>query len=106
TAMYGGLVARNWPLVSFGYSSQHGLLEVLNESFDDDGVQLRKNYQTYTLRPILWATELLYGAGLNLYKQHKQRLTQIVNADSRAKNQGAPFEDWEFWQFIKDHRLK
>lgn len=106
TAMYAGIVAHNWPLVSFGYSSQHGLQGVLESSFDDDGVQLRKNYQTYTMRPILWACELLDGAGLDAYDLHRKRLAQIANADPRAKNQGAPFEDIEFWQFVTQRRLK
>lgn len=106
TAMYAGLLARNWPLVSFGYSSQHGFQEVLASSFDDDGVQLRKNYQTYTIRPIFWACELLHGAGVNVYQQHRNRLEQVIHADTQAKNMGGPFQDHEFWEFVVKERLK
>lgn len=106
TAMWGGLLARNWPLVSFGYSSEHGYRGILQWEFDDDGVQLRKNYQTYTMRPLLWTNEMLYGAGVDLYQRHRQRLTQIVHADTRAKGQGAPYQDTEFWDFVERTRMK
>jgi hypothetical protein len=105
-AIYAGILARNWPLVSFGYSSEHGFQAVLEGCFDDNGVQLRKNYQTYTMRPIFWAGEVLYGAGLNVYENHKKRLTQVVAADTRAKGQGTPFQDEEFWQFVRDKRFR
>jgi hypothetical protein len=105
-AIYAGILSCNWPLASFGYSSEHGFQAVLEECFDDDGVQLRKNYQTYTMRPIFWAGEVFRGAGLNVYENHKRRLTQIVGADTLAKGQGAPFQDVEFWQFVKGKRLR
>ena len=105
-ALYAGLVARNWPLVSFAYDSDHGLLGVLDTCFDDDGVQLRKNYQTYTLRPVLWACELLHGVGLDIYQRAAERLAQTVAADSAAKGQGGRFEDVYFWQFVKEQRLR
>jgi hypothetical protein len=106
TAMYAGLAARNWPLVSFAYSSHHGYQAVLKRSFGDDGVQLRKNYQTYTMRPLLWMSELLYGSGLNAYKRHEKRLSQIVHADTRTRGQGGPFQDMYFWEYVKKNRLK
>lgn len=106
TALYAGLMARNWPLVSFAYSSEHGLQAVLDTCFDDAGVQLRKNYQTYTLRPVFWALELLHGAGVDDYKRLGQRLTQLANADTAAKGQGRPFEDREFWEFVRENRLR
>lgn len=106
TAMYAGIVSRNWPLVSFGYSSEHGLLGVLEWSFDDDGVQLRKNYQTYTMRPVLWASELLHGAGHDIYPRYAKRLTQLADADTQARGQGPPFEDRGFWEFIREKRLR
>lgn len=105
TAMYAGILAGNWPLVSFGYSSEHGFQNVLEWCFDDDGVQLRKNYQTYTMRPIFWACEVLAGAGLNVYEENEARLAQIIHADTQKKGQGAPFQDTQFWQFVKDRRL-
>lgn len=105
TAIYAGILADNWPLVSFGYSSEHGFRNVLEWCFDDDGVQLRKNYQTYTMRPIFWACEVLAGAGFDVYEENEARLTQIIHADTQKKGQGAPFQDDEFWQFVKARRL-
>jgi hypothetical protein len=105
TAMYAGLTARNWPLVSFAYSSHHGYEAILEWCFGDDGVQLRKNYQTYTMRPLLWMSEMLYGCGVNAYERHRKRLSQIVHADTRAKGQGGPFQDMYFWEYVKHNRL-
>lgn len=105
TAMWGGLLARNWPLVSFGYSSEHGYKGILEWAFDDDGVQLRKNYQSYTMQPIFWINELFYGAGLNLYERHEERLRQIINADPQAKNMGGSYKDSGFWNWAAKTRL-
>jgi hypothetical protein len=58
------------------------------------------------MRPIFWAGEVFCGAGLNVYAAQKKRLTQIVGADTIVKGQGAPFQDVEFWQFVKDNRLR
>ena len=58
------------------------------------------------MRPIFWAGEMFSGAGLNVYDKHRRRLTQIISADTVAKGQGAPFQDVEFWQFVKDKRLR
>ena len=105
TALYAGLAARNWPLVSFAVSSEHGYHAILEWCFDDDGVQIRKNYQTYTLRPLLWASELLYGRGVNLYERYERRFAQTVNADTKAKGKGGPFQDGYFWEYVKRNRL-
>ncbi len=106
TALYAGLVTRNWPLVSYAYSSGHGMHDILEWCFDDDGVQIRKNYQTYTMRPLFWTMELLHGCGLTPYKRYEDRLEQIVKADTKAKGMGGGFQDHHFWKFIKTHRLK
>jgi hypothetical protein len=58
------------------------------------------------MRPIFWTGEVFCGAGLNVFEKQKRRLTQIVAADTRAKGQGAPFQDEEFWQFVKGKRLR
>lgn len=87
--LYGGLAARNWPLVSFAYSSQHGLLGNLTWAFDDDGLSLEGHYQTYTIRPILWMTETLRGCGFDLYNR---RLYQIIHSRA-AKAVGHGFGD-------------
>ena len=65
--MYAGLVTRNWPLVSFAYSSEHGLLNNIIWAFDDDGLSLEGHYQTYTINPMLHTLELLYYRGLDHY---------------------------------------
>jgi hypothetical protein len=75
--MYAGLAARNWPLVSFAHSSEHGLLGNLKWAFDDDGLCLEGHYQSYTINPILWMTELLYGRGIDLYGE---RLYDIIHS--------------------------
>jgi hypothetical protein len=103
--LYAGLAARNWPLVSFAYSSDHGIESIIEWTFDDDGVHHRKGYQTYVTRPVLWTAELLRGRGVDLYARHEDRLRAIVNADTAAKGEGRPFEDRYFWQFVTRERL-
>ncbi|MEQ8787931.1 MAG: hypothetical protein RIC55_16615 [Pirellulaceae bacterium] len=71
-AMYAGLAARNYPLVSFAYSSEHGLLNNLQWVFDDEGVAVeavtrKEGYQDYTITPILWMLELLHHQGVDHY---------------------------------------
>ncbi len=71
-AMYAGLAARNWPLVSFAYSSEHGLLNNIRWVFNDKGVAVeavtrKPGYQEYTITPILWMLELLYHRGIDHY---------------------------------------
>jgi len=105
TCMYAGLATRNWPLVSFAYSSEHGLSGIADWCFDDDGIQIRKNYQTYTLWPMFWIMEMLYGRGLNLYEQDQKRLTTFVTVNPATKDRGGPFEDRYFWEFIRQQRI-
>jgi hypothetical protein len=71
------MVSRNWPLVGFAYSAEHGLLGNLKWGFDDDGLCLEGHYQSYTTTPILWMTELLRGRGIDLYDE---RLYWIVHS--------------------------
>ncbi len=105
TALYAGLAARNWPLVAYATSSEHGLDDIFTWCFDDDGVQIRKNYQTYTIRPLLWTLELLEPRGLNVYAKYEKRLEQVVNANPRKKGMGGAFQDRYFWNFVKEQRL-
>ena len=104
--LYAGLAARNWPLVSFAYSSEHGFRNIMVTCFDRDGVQIRKNYQTYTIRPMLWASELLFGCGINTYQEYANRYRQLVYADPAAKDMGQAFEDIYFWEFVESNRLR
>lgn len=96
-ALYAGLAAHNWPLVSFAYSSEHGLSGIIEWTFTDDGVHIRDQYQTYTLRPIFWLAELLYGRGKNVYDVYRDRLRKAVNRPS--------FQDTYFWSFAQKHRM-
>jgi hypothetical protein len=103
TTLWGGLMARNWPLVSFAYSSEHGIRGTLDWCFTDNGMHLRQKYQTYSTRPILWTAELLRALDLDIYEEYRDRLEKIVNC---RPTRGAPFEDRYFWRFIVEHRLK
>ena len=94
-ALYAGLAARNWPLVSFAYSSEHGLRSIMEWSFTERGVHIRKGYQTYVLRPMLWMMELLYGRGINVYRDRRERLNQLV---------GHGFGDRYFWDWAVKNR--
>lgn len=75
--LYAGLATRNWPLVTHAYSSEHGVLGNLAWGFDDDGLCTEGHYHTATVRPILWATELLYRCGIDLYDE---RLFTIIHS--------------------------
>jgi hypothetical protein len=35
-----------------------------------------------------------------------RRVTHIIKADRQKKGQGAPFQDAEFWQFVKSRRME
>ncbi|GMV81256.1 MAG: hypothetical protein AMXMBFR7_24400 [Planctomycetota bacterium] len=76
-AMYCGMVARNWPLVAFTYSSEHGLLNHFKWGYDDDGLCTEGHYQTYTINPMLWQTELLLGRG---YDHYDRRWYEIIHS--------------------------
>jgi hypothetical protein len=95
-ALYAGLVSRNWPLVAFAHSSEHSYGSIIDWTFTDSGKHIRKNYQTYTVRPLFWIAELLYGRGINVYDAYQARLRLAV---------GHGFQDRYFWEFIKQNRL-
>ncbi|MDP6116546.1 MAG: hypothetical protein QGG53_32190 [Planctomycetota bacterium] len=80
--LYGGLAARNWPLVSFAYSAEHGLLDNLKWAFDDDGLCLEGHYQAYTISPMLWMAELLYGRGIDIYQERFFNIVHSKGADA------------------------
>jgi hypothetical protein len=80
--LYAGLLTRNWPLVAHAYASEHGVLGMLQWQFDEDGLCNEGHYQTASIRPLLWSTELLYHvAGIDLYGR---RLHTILHSDSAA----------------------
>lgn len=99
--LYGGLAARNWPLVSFAYSSDYGLLNEIKWDFDDDGLAGEGHYHTPAIRPVLYATELLYQVGVDLYDDRLYLITHSPAADAIGK----PFRD-SIRGYIDEHRYK
>jgi len=97
TALYAGLAARNWPLVSFAHSSEHAVPSILEWTFTDSGAHLGDGYQTYTLRPVFWLAKLLWGRGKNVYNVYHGRLRKAVSHSE--------FHDEYFWNFARAHRL-
>ncbi len=87
--LYAGLASRNWPLVSFAYSSPYGVRGQIRWDFNDDGLAGEGHYHSSALRPILWATELLYARGIDLYDD---RLRGMVHSKA-AEAIGKPFKD-------------
>ena len=55
--MYAGMLTRNWPLVAFAHSSEHGVLAQIRWDLDDAGLCTEVNYQVHVIRPILRAAE-------------------------------------------------
>ena len=96
-ALYAGLVGRNWPLVSFAYSSEHGMPGILEWTFTDSGAHIRDGYQTYTMRALFWLTELIYGRGKDVYSLYRDRLRKAVDHPE--------FHDEYFWDFVQSHRM-
>lgn len=96
-ALYAGLASGNWPLVSFAYSSEHGLPGILEWTFNDDGAHIRDGYQTYTLRPVFWLAELLRGRGKPVYDVYRDRLAKAARHPA--------FRDRYFWAFVRQHRM-
>lgn len=87
--LYAGLAARNWPLASFAYDSDYGLLNQIRWDFDDDGLAGEGHYHTPAVRPILYSTELLYHVGVDVYDQRMFLITHSPAADAIGK----PFRD-------------
>ena len=79
--LYAALVARHWPIAGFAYSAEHGLLNNIRWTFDDDGLCREGHYQEYTINPILHATEALYVRGIDLYDR---RLYEIMHSKGAA----------------------
>ena len=83
--LYAGLAARNWPLVSFAYDSDYGLRNQLAWDFDDDGLAGEGHYHTPAVRPILYATELLYRVGVDLYDERLHLITHSPAAEAHRQ---------------------
>jgi len=98
--LYAGLAARNWPLVSFAYSSEHGVKNQIRWNFDDNGLCGEGHYQAATVRPILYAVELLHQVGVDLYDQ---RLYTIVRSRA-AEALGLRYRD-EIADFMETERF-
>ena len=98
--MYAGLASRNWPLVAFATSSEHGLSSIIEWTFTDQGMHIRDGYQTYALRPIFFNAELLFHRGINVYETYYGRL--LAAATWRGNR---PLEDQYFWSFVQSERV-
>jgi hypothetical protein len=92
--LYAGLITRNWPLVSFAYSSEHGLLGNMNWAFDDDGLCLEGHYQTYTINPMLWTLELLYHRGIDHYDRRFYDIVHSRGAGAINMAYGYPIREF------------
>ncbi|MCZ7645253.1 MAG: hypothetical protein M5U26_08215 [Planctomycetota bacterium] len=99
--VYAGMAARNWALVSLAYSGDYGLLTQLEKGFDDEGLCTEAHYQVPSLRPILYATELLYHRGIDLYDQ---RLWTILHSRAYEAMSG-PYRD-AIAAYVDEHRFK
>ena len=102
-ALYGGLAARNWPLVAFAYSSEHGLLPLLTWAFGEDGLlRGETEHHTYALNPLLWTTELLYGVGVDLYGDRMHTILHSRSAVAYKK----PYLYPHVTAYLDEHRFK
>lgn len=99
-ALYAGFAARNWPLVAFTTSSEHGLSSIIEWTFTDEGMHIRDGYQTYALRPIFFNTELLFHRGINVYETYFDRLQAAASWRGERS-----FEDQYFWRFVLSNRM-
>ncbi len=85
--LYAGLVARNWPLVSHAYDSEHGVLGQIEWGFTDTGLAGEVNYHAPAIDPLLYGTELLRQIGIDLYDK---RLYEIIHS-AGALAAGKPY---------------
>lgn len=85
--LYAGLATRNWPLVSAAFSSERGIANLMQWSFDEEGCSLEGHYHASTIEPLLWAAELLHGRKVNLYDL---RMGTILHSRS-AQAAGYPY---------------
>ncbi|MFM9058881.1 MAG: hypothetical protein ACKOSQ_07150 [Planctomycetaceae bacterium] len=85
--LYAGLATRNWPLVSYAFSSERGIANLMQWSFDEEGCSLEGHYHASTIEPLLWAAELLHRQGVDLYDR---RMGTILHSRS-AQAAGYPY---------------
>jgi len=71
---YVGLLARNWPLVSFAYSSHEGLRSQIRSNFSEDGFASEGHYHYAVLIPLVNQAELMAQAGADVYDDDMKRL--------------------------------
>lgn len=104
--LYAGLAARNWPLVSFAYSAEHGVLGHINWCFGDDGLCLEGHYQLATVRPVLYATELLAQVGVDLYDQRLYTIVHSKAAEAIGKKYNDSIVAWLDQKRLDDVKRK
>jgi len=100
--LYVGLLTRNWPLVAHAYAAEHGVVNLLEWQFDEDGLANEGHYQNACIRPLLWTTELLWhAAGVDLYQR---RLHTILRSKS-AEAIGQGFTGLAIRDYVDQHRF-
>lgn len=85
--LYAAFATRNWPLASYAFSSERGIANLMQWSFDEEGCSIEGHYHQSTIDPLLWCTELLHRQGINLYDL---RLGTILHSRS-AQAAGYPY---------------
>lgn len=85
--LYAALASRNWALASHAFSSQRGIANLMQWSFDEEGCAIEGHYHASTIEPLLWCAELLYRQGISLYDL---RMGTILHSRS-AQAAGYPF---------------
>ncbi|MBM4042063.1 MAG: hypothetical protein FJ290_26505 [Planctomycetes bacterium] len=86
--LYAAFASRNWPLASCAFSSERGIANLMQWSFDEEGCSIEGHYHASTIEPLLWCSELLYGRGIDLYDL---RMGTILHSRS-ARAAGYPFK--------------
>ncbi|MDP6117277.1 MAG: hypothetical protein QGF00_07295 [Planctomycetota bacterium] len=101
-ALYGGLAARNWPLVAFSYNAEHGLLPLLTWAFGEDGLlRSETEHHTYAVNPLLWTAELLHGVGIEIYGKRMHTILHSRSAEAFKKSYLYP----HVTAYIDEHRF-
>ena len=86
--LYAAFATRNWALASYAFSSERGIANLMQWSFDEEGCSIEGHYHASTIDPLLWCSELLYRQDVSLYDL---RLATILHSRS-AQAAGYPYQ--------------
>ncbi len=86
--LYAAFASRNWPLASYAFSSERGIANLMQWSFDEEGCSSEGHYHASTIDPLLWTAELLHRQGISLYDL---RMATILHSRS-AQAAGYPYK--------------